>query len=229
MWHRFDRPTGALSIAQHRAMMKMPSEALMAYLLMLRNAGVTDARTLQAMELIPRHPFAEGPFQARAYEDTALPIAAGQTLSQPSIVGKMTQALDLGPRHKVLEIGTGSGFQAAVLSQLARRVYTVERHPSLARTAQRRLDALGIVNVIVLAADGTLGLPDQAPFDRIILTAAAEDPPSNLLAQLKIGGIMVLPVGQSDHVQTLIKVTKTDTGFDYEELEQVRFVPLIAG
>jgi protein-L-isoaspartate(D-aspartate) O-methyltransferase len=204
-------------------------ETLMKYLLMLKNNGIRDQRVLHAMELIPRDPFATGAFIDRAYEDTALPIASGQTLSQPSIVGKMTQALNAGPRDKVLEIGTGTGFQAAVLSQLARRVYTVERFAKLARTANRTLNDLGLVNVTVITGDGSLGLPNQAPFDRIILTAAAEDPPANLLAQLKEGGIMVLPVGQSSTVQTLIKITKTSDGLDYEELQEVRFVPLVAG
>ena len=204
-------------------------ETLMKYLLMLKNNGIRDQRVLHAMELIPRDPFATGAFQDRAYEDTALPIASGQTLSQPSIVGKMTQALNAGPRDKVLEIGTGTGFQAAVLSQLARRVYTVERFAKLAQTANRTLNDLGLVNVTVITGDGSLGLPNQAPFDRIILTAAAEDPPANLLAQLKEGGIMVLPVGQSSTVQTLIKITKNSDGLDYEELQEVRFVPLVAG
>ena len=196
---------------------------------MLRNSGVTDKRVLHAMELIPRDPFATGAFQDRAYEDTALPISSGQTLSQPSIVAKMTQALNPGPRDKVLEIGTGTGFQAAVLSQLARRVYTVERFSKLAKTANETLNNLGLVNVTVITADGSMGLPNQAPFDRIILTAAAEDPPANLLAQLKTNGIMVLPVGQSSTVQTLIKITKTQIGLDYEELQEVRFVPLLSG
>ena len=196
---------------------------------MLRNSGVTDKRVLHAMELIPRDPFATGAFQDRAYEDTALPISSGQTLSQPSIVAKMTQALNPGPRDKVLEIGTGTGFQAAVLSQLARRVYTVERFSKLAQSANKTLNNLGLVNVTVITADGSMGLPNQAPFDRIILTAAAEDPPANLLAQLKTNGIMVLPVGQSSTVQTLIKITKTQIGLDYEELQEVRFVPLLSG
>lgn len=210
-------------------MTAIPAELMMQYMMMLRQAGVRDKRVLQAMELIPRHPFAAGQFSQHAYEDAALPIPSGQTLSMPSVVAKMTQALEVGPRHKVLEIGTGSGFQAAVLSQLCRRVYSVERHRDLARTAQATLQDLGIVNVTVITGDGGLGLEQQAPFDRIILTAAAEDTPSNLLAQLKEGGIMVLPVGQSDATQTLIKVTKLETGLEYEELQEVRFVPLVEG
>lgn len=204
-------------------------EQMMQFMYALRAAGVTDSKILNAMEKIPRHLFVQGHFQNRAYEDTALPIASGQTISQPSIVGKMTAALDLGPRDKVLEIGTGSGYQAAILSHLCRRVYTVERHRGLARDARRLLDELRLVNVIVITGDGSQGLADQAPFDRILLTAAAEDPPANLLAQLRVGGIMVLPVGQTDTVQHLIKVEKLENGFEYTELEAVRFVPLVEG
>ncbi|GGA21779.1 protein-L-isoaspartate(D-aspartate) O-methyltransferase [Neptunicoccus cionae] len=205
------------------------AQSMMQYMFALRAAGVTDKRILNAMEKVPRHLFVQGHFQPRAYEDTALPIASGQTISQPSVVGKMTKALDVGPRDKVLEIGTGSGYQAAILSHLARRVYTIERHRGLARGAQRVLDELRLANVIVMTGDGSLGLRDQAPFDRILLTAAAEDPPANLLAQLRVGGIMVLPVGQTDAVQHLIKVEKLENGFEYTELEAVRFVPLVEG
>jgi len=210
-------------------MTQVSKEVLMGYILMLRNRGITDANVLNAMERIPRHLFVTENFLSRAYEDTALPIGAGQTLSQPSIVGKMTQALDIGPRDKVMEIGTGSGFQTAILGKLSRRVYTVERFSKLGKSAEKMFAELRLHNVTMMIADGSQGLPDQAPFDRIILTAAAEDPPANLLAQLKEGGIMVLPVGQSNATQTLIKVTKTTAGLDYEELEEVRFVPLVAG
>jgi protein-L-isoaspartate(D-aspartate) O-methyltransferase len=141
----------------------------------------------------------------------------------------MTQALAVQPRDKVLEVGTGSGYQAAILSQLARRVYTVDRHRRLVREAEGIFRALDLTNITALAVDGSFGLPEQAPFDRIIVTAAAEDPPGPLLAQLKTGGIMVVPVGQSDTVQSLIKVTRTETGFDYDELRPVRFVPLVEG
>jgi protein-L-isoaspartate(D-aspartate) O-methyltransferase len=142
----------------------------------------------------------------------------------------MTQALAVHPRDKVLEVGTGSGYQAAILSHLGRRIYTIDRHRRLTRTAQERIEALGLTNVTVMTGDGSHGLPDQAPFDRIMVTAAAEDPPGPLLAQLKPGGIMVVPVGQSDSVQSLIKVTKSESGqFDYEELREVRFVPLVEG
>ena len=204
-------------------------ETQMQFLFSLRAHGVTDKRVLEAMEKVDRGLFVQGLFAARAYEDRPLPIPCGQTISQPSIVGLMTQALDVQPRDKVLEIGTGSGYQAAILSHLARRVYTVERHRELARMARSVIDALGLVNVTVMTADGSLGLADQAPFDRILLTAAPEDPPANLIAQLREGGIMVLPVGQSGAVQSLIKVQKTADGLEYTELCDVRFVPLVEG
>ena len=205
------------------------AERKMRFLYTLRSKGVTDKRVLEAMEKIDRGAFVKGIFADRAYEDMPLPIACGQTISQPSVVGLMTQALDPGPRDKVLEVGTGSGYQAAVLSLLARRVYTVERHRQLAREAEAVFRELGLPNITTRIADGSYGLPEQAPFDRILVTAAAEDPPGPLLAQLRIGGIMVLPVGQSDHVQSLIKVTRTAAGYDYEELRAVRFVPLLEG
>ncbi len=202
----------------------------MEFLLGLRAHGVTDKDVLTAMERTPRDVFLEGPFRRRAWEDRPLPIACGQTISQPAIVARMTQALDLDRRCKVLEVGTGSGYQAAILSPLCRRVYTTERHKALARQADKILSGtLGLTNVTVVPTDGTLGLPQQAPFDRIIVTAAAEDVPGPLIDQLKEGGIMVLPVGQTDAVQTLLKVVKTDTGLDYQSLGEVRFVPLIEG
>ncbi|MEM7440190.1 MAG: protein-L-isoaspartate(D-aspartate) O-methyltransferase [Pseudomonadota bacterium] len=210
-------------------MMEPTAEQKMQFMFGLRSRGVTDARVLEAMEKVPRHLFVQGTFKDRAYEDMALPINSGQTISQPSIVGKMTTALDVGPRDKVLEVGTGSGYQAAVLAHLCRRVYTIERHRRLAREARYTIDNLSLVNVIVMTGDGSRGLPDQAPFDRILLTAAAEDPPATLLAQLRVGGIMVLPVGQTDTVQHLIRVEKTEDGLEYQELEPVRFVPLVEG
>ena len=205
------------------------AQAKMQFLFTLRSHGVTEARVLAAMEKVDRGLFVQGLFAERAYEDTPLPISCGQTISQPSVVGMMTQALEVGPRHTVLEVGTGSGYQAAVLAQLARRVYTVDRYRRLARAAEAIFTELGLTNVVTLTADGSFGLPEQAPFDRILVTAAAEDPPGPLLAQLREGGIMVLPVGQSDAVQTLIKVRRTEAGLDYEELRAVRFVPLLEG
>ena len=205
------------------------AERKMQFLYALRSKGVTDTRVLSAMDKIDRGPFIRGYFSGRAYEDMPLPIACGQTISQPSIVGLMTQALKLSARDKVLEVGTGSGYQAAILSQLARRVYTVDRHRRLVQEANSIFIQLDLTNITAITADGSFGLPDQAPFDRILVTAAAEDPPGPLLAQLKIGGIMVVPVGQSDTVQRLIRVTRHETGFDYDELRPVRFVPLIEG
>ena len=205
------------------------AERKMQFLFSLRSRGVTNKRVLNAMERVDRGKYIRGTFEDRAYEDTPLPIACGQTISQPSIVALMTEALNVQPRDKVLEIGTGSGYQAAILSQLARRVYTVDRYSRLVREARAVFEAENITNIIALIADGSRGLPEQAPFDRIILTAASEDPPSPLLEQLRVGGIMVLPVGQSDTVQTLVKVVKTEDGLDYHELRSVRFVPLLEG
>jgi protein-L-isoaspartate(D-aspartate) O-methyltransferase len=205
------------------------AERKMAFLYALRSRGVTDGRVLTAMEKIDRGLFVKGVFADRAYDDMPLPISCGQTISQPSIVGLMSQALQVSPRDKVLEVGTGSGYQAAVLSQLARRVYTMDRHRRLVTAAREVFDRLGLTNITAVTADGSRGYPEQAPFDRILVTAAAEDPPGPLLAQMRVGGIMVVPVGQSDTVQSLIKVTRTDMGYDYHELRPVRFVPLVEG
>jgi protein-L-isoaspartate(D-aspartate) O-methyltransferase len=205
------------------------AERKMRFLFQLRSRGVTDARVLTAMERVDRGLFVRGIFADRAYEDMPLPIACGQTISQPSVVGLMTQALQVSARDTVLEVGTGSGYQAAVLSHLARRVYTVDRYRRLTREAAELFRQLDITNITTITADGSFGLPEQGPFDRILVTAAAEDPPGPLLEQLKPGGIMVVPVGQSDTVQSLIKVTRSARGFDYEELRPVRFVPLVEG
>lgn len=205
------------------------AENVMRLILTLRSRGVTDPALLRAFETIDRGLFVTGFFADRAYDDTPLPIGCGQTISQPSVVALMTEALEVTSRDKVLEVGTGSGYQAAILSLLARRVYTVDRHRRLVREAEEIFRALDLANITALAADGSFGLPDQAPFDRILVTAAAEDPPGPLLSQLKPGGIMVLPVGQSDTVQSLIKVTRGESGYDYEELRPVRFVPLVEG
>lgn len=205
------------------------AEATMQLIFTLRRHGVTDKAVLTAFERTPRERFVEQTFQDRAYADSALPITCGQTISQPSVVGIMTQALNVTPRCKVLEVGAGSGYQAAILSQLARRIYSVERHRDLALTARTRMTELGLSNVSIRTGDGTRGWPEQAPFDRIMITAAAEDPPSTLLEQLRPGGIMVLPVGQSDEVQQLIRIEKTENGLAYQELSEVLFVPLIEG
>jgi protein-L-isoaspartate(D-aspartate) O-methyltransferase len=209
--------------------MTLDPERKMQFMFALRSKGVTDMHVLTAMETVDRGYFVKGLFSERAYEDMPLPIACGQTISQPSVVGLMTQALRVTPRDKVLEVGTGSGYQAAILSHLARRVYTVERHRPLVATASAVFQQLDLSNITPILGDGSHGLPDQAPFDRIIVTAAAEDPPSTLLSQLKPGGIMVIPVGQSDAVQNLIRVTRTDSGFEYDDIRNVRFVPLVEG
>lgn len=210
-----------MAVADDRA------EGLMRLIFALRTNGVTDPDVLAAMEKTPREAFLDRAFQGRAFEDIPLPIACGQTISQPSVVGQMTQALEVTRRCKVLEVGAGSGYQAAVLSHLARRVYSIERHRPLARQARARIEALGMANVSIMSGDGSLGWPGQAPFDRILVTAAAEDPPAALIDQLRVGGIMVLPVGQSDDIQQLIKIVKTAQGLEYHELSDVRFVPLL--
>jgi len=195
----------------------------------LRRSGITDTRVLAAIERIPREAFVPAPFLDQAYEDRALPIGHGQTLSQPQVVAIMTQALELEPLHKVLEIGTGSGYQAAVLSRLARRVYSIERHRALLNEAEARFLALRLTNIHCRCGDGSVGWPEQAPFDRIILTAAAAERPKILLEQLKVGGIMVLPLGPDRGDQDLIRIRRTEQGFDEEPLAAVRFVPLVAG
>ena len=201
----------------------------MQFLFSLRKAGVVDKQVLDAMERVDRKNFVNGVFSEKAYEDTPLPIACGQTISQPTVVGLMTQALQVTSRDKVLEVGTGSGYQAAILSLLARRVYTIERHSLLVSNATKVFQKLNISNITTILSDGGHGLEQQAPFDRIIVTAASDDPPASLLSQLKIGGIMIIPVGQSDNMQKLIKIAKTDGGYEYQDLQAVRFVPLVAG
>ncbi|CAI8218171.1 Protein-L-isoaspartate O-methyltransferase [marine metagenome] len=205
------------------------AEQKMQFLFSLRSSGVTNKRVLTAMEIIDRRSYVSDTFADNAYEDTPLPIGCGQTISQPSIVAIMTEALDVQPRDKVLEIGTGSGYQAAILSRLARRIYTIDRHSILVQAARNVFKEQDIPNITTFTADGSRGLPDQAPFDRIIVTAASEDPPSTLLDQLRLGGIMVLPVGQSDSMQRLVKIKKTENGLEYHELRSVRFVPLLEG
>ena len=201
----------------------------MQFLFSLRKAGVVNKQVLDAMEKVDRKNFINGVFSEKAYEDTPLPIACGQTISQPTVVGLMTQALQVTSRDKVLEVGTGSGYQAAILSLLARRVYTIERHSLLVNNATKVFQKLNISNITTILSDGGHGLEQQAPFDRIIVTAASDDPPASLLSQLKIGGIMIIPVGQSDNMQKLIKIAKTDGGYEYQDLQAVRFVPLVAG
>ncbi len=193
----------------------------------LRRRGIRDDRVLRAIEKTPRELFVTEPFQDEAYADTALPIACGQTISQPYIVAFMTEALALEPSDKVLEVGTGSGYQAAILAHLVDHVFTIERHEELAKTAKARFQALGLKNISTRVGDGSLGWPEEAPFDAIIVTAAAESVPPPLLEQLAIGGRMVIPLGKDITFQTLYRVDKTEDGPDYKELLPVRFVPLI--
>lgn len=197
----------------------------------LRGEGVTDAAVLGAIERTPREAFVPPQFRDRAYENTALPIGKGQTISQPLIVGLMTQALEPGPRLKVLEVGTGCGYQAAVLSRLFRRVYSIERHKSLLADTNKRLTKMGYHNITVIAGDGMQGWPEQAPFDRIIVTAAARDGvPQRLLEQLAPGGVMVLPLGTSSSDQHIWRIRKdADGNVREEKLWLVRFVPLLPG
>jgi protein-L-isoaspartate(D-aspartate) O-methyltransferase len=195
----------------------------------LRRAGVSDTRVLSAMERTPREAFCAPQFLDRAYDDTALPIAHGQTLSQPSVVGLMTQAAECGPRHKVLEVGTGSGYQAAILAALCRRLYTIERHRPLLQDAERRLLGLGISNIVTRHGDGWAGWPEQAPFDRIVVTAAPDDVPGALVDQLGEGGILVVPVGREKRSQRLLRLRRGPEGVVTEELAAVRFVPLVQG
>ena len=198
-------------------------------ILSLRQQGVTDPRVLAAMESIDRAVFVHEKFLDQAWEDQALPIDCAQTISQPYVVGLMTQALNVGPRHRVLEIGTGSGYQCAVLSRLARFVYSVERYKSLLKEAEGKLKALGVDNVFTRHGDGGEGWPEQAPFDRIMVTAASPHEPKDLLRQLKPGGVLVAPVGRGS-VQMLNRYTADEDGaFSRESLLEVRFVPLVEG
>ena len=198
-------------------------------LLELKKRGVKDKRVLNSIETIERGFFLDGIFRSRSLDDIPLPINCGQTISQPSIVAIMTEKLEVTRRCKVLEIGTGSGYQTAILSKLARRVYTIERHENLKNKAENLLNQHGFKNITTFLGDGSLGIEEQAPFDRIIITAAAEDIPQILLQQLRIGGIMVLPVGLPQSDQTLIKVRKEAAQITYDEIAKVRFVPLVEG
>ncbi len=198
-------------------------------LLRLRRNGITEQKVLAAIESVPRDVFVPAESQDDAYSERALPIDCGQTISAPVIVGMMTAALDVGDRERVLEIGTGSGYQTAVLARLARRVYTIDRFRTLVQSAESRLRTLRISNVTTLVGDGTKGWPEQAPFDKIIVTAAGEAVPEALLKQVRLGGIIVAPVGPGDGVQKLVKMTRTVDGFLEKPLADVRFVPLIPG
>lgn len=195
----------------------------------LRQKGIHDTDVLSAMEKIPRELFVPDEFGDKAYDDMALPIARDQTISQPLIVARMTQELQCSDRDKILEIGTGSGYQAAILSKLCRRVYTIERHRPLLRGAKALFDHLRIHNITEMLGDGMKGWPAQAPFDKIIVTAGAvEKPPEALKEQLKIGGILVIPVSKDDNTQILQRYKKEDDDlFAVQDIMPVRFVPLL--
>ena len=198
-------------------------------LMELRKCGVSDTSVLTAMEKVPREQFVPETFKARAYENIALPIDASQTISQPQVVAEMTAALELDSGHKVLEVGTGSGYQAAVLAHLSKRLYTIERHRILAREAEARFDSLRLYNIVVRVGDGNKGWLEQAPFDRIIVTAQADRIPDQLVSQLRVGGIIVLPVLASNGIQNVIRMRRTVSGYDKEVLMEARFVPLVEG
>jgi protein-L-isoaspartate(D-aspartate) O-methyltransferase len=201
----------------------------MKFQLSLRRRGISDQTVLRAMEQVPRELFVEPADREDAYRDSALGIACGQTISQPFVVAYMTGQLQLQKQHRVLEIGTGSGYQAAILSQLCADVLTIERYRTLADTARERLRELGCDNVEVRLGDG-FDVPETAgTFDRIIVTAAMEQIPEALLERLEPGGILLAPVGSHHGTQTLVRVTRTDSGFDRRELVDVRFVPALRG
>ncbi len=200
-----------------------------AFILRLRQRGIRDLAVLRAIELVPRPLFVDPMMRRHAYDDVALPIACGQTMSQPSLVASMTEALGVTADQTVLEVGTGSGYQAAVLSHLAARVVTVDRYRSLVSEAQTRFEVLGLRNVTAYVGDGTNGMPARAPFDRILVTAAAEDIPAALMDQLKLGGVIVAPLGAPEEVQTLVRIVKEQSGRSRTDLMKVRFVPLVPG
>ena len=198
-------------------------------ILALRQQGIRDARVLDTMEKVPRELFVPKEFMGNAWDNSALPIQFGQTISQPFVVGAMTAALELKGTENVLEIGTGSGYQTAILSSLCRRVFTIERYRVLLRDAQKKFEKLGFTNIVSKCADGTLGWPEQAPFDAIITTCACPTRPDKLLAQLKTGGVLVAPVGQGSVQELLRYRLRTDGVFEEEALMDVRFVPLLPG
>jgi protein-L-isoaspartate(D-aspartate) O-methyltransferase len=209
-------------------MSQEPPEKMM-FQLNLRRRGISDQAVLRAMEEVPREVFVAAGDRDHAYRDSALGIACGQTISQPFVVAYMTEQLQLRKDHKVLEIGTGSGYQAAVLSRLCTHVLTIERYRTLADSARDRLEALGYFNIEVMFGDGFDVPPGAGDFDRIIVTAAMEQIPDKLLERLVPGGILIAPVGPHHGSQTLVRVTRTESGFERKELVDVRFVPALPG
>lgn len=200
-----------------------------AFILSLRRRSIRDLAVLRALELVPRGLFVDPTLRRHAYEDVALPIACGQTMSQPSLVALMTEALALNAEHTVLEIGTGSGYQAAVLSHLAAQVVTMDRYRALVGEAQTRFQVLGLRNVAAFVGDGTQGLPGRAPYDRIMITAATGEVPRALVDQLKPGGVLIAPIGAPREVQKLRRFIKDGGTLEATDLMDVRFVPLVAG
>ena len=198
-------------------------------ILRLRRVGITDQRVVSAIESVPREIFVPPESRDTAYAERALPVDCGQTISAPVIVGMMTAALDVGNRDRVLEIGTGTGYQTAILAKLARRVYTIDRFRTLVIAAESRFKTLRLSNVTTMVGDGLNGWPEQAPFDRIIVTAAGEEVPDTLRKQVRVGGVIVMPVGPIEGVQKLMRLERTETGFDEKSIADVRFVPLIPG
>ncbi len=219
---------GTRRYKQHMTSQQHPPEKMM-FQLTLRRRGISDQAVLRTMEQVPRDRFVESADREGAYRDSALPIACGQTISQPFVVAYMTEQLQLDKRHRVLEIGTGSGYQAAVLSRLAGQVLTVERYRKLADTARERLETLGYHNIEVMLGDGLNLPPNIGPFDRIIVTAAMEQIPENLIERLEAGGILIAPVGPHQGVQTLVRLNRGDDGLERKELVDVRFVPALPG
>lgn len=205
-----------------------PEERRARLVLELRGEGIDDDRLLGAIERVPRDMFVPRPFQHQAWDNVALPIDCGQTISQPSVVARMTRALEVDDRMKVLEIGTGSGYQASILSYLCRRVYTIERHRELLQQAESRFEKLRRRNVTARLGDGSKGWSEQAPFERILVTAAAIDIPPRLSGQLSVGGIMVVPIGDEPHDQRIVRVCRQEHGLDIDDLGPVKFVPLVS-
>ena len=201
----------------------------MKFQLTLRRRGISEQAVLRAMEEVPREIFVEAADRADAYRDSALGIACGQTISQPFVVAYMTEQLQLGKDHRVLEIGTGSGYQAAVLSRLGKHVLTIERYRTLADSARKRLEKLGYYNIEVMFGDGFDVPAGAGNFERIIVTAAMEQIPESLMQRLEVGGILIAPVGPHRGTQTLVRITRTEAGFERKELVDVRFVPALPG
>ena len=224
-------PQSALEQAKESGLDSPRDESVdrMEFLLSLRRRGISDAAVLRAIDAVPREKFVLPEFADAAYADQAMPIACGQTISQPYVVAYMTERLELRREHRVLEVGTGSGYQAAILSQLAGEVITVERYRTLAERARETLAGLGYDNVTVVAGDGLEGVPEHAPYDRIIVTAAAEAIPQKLVDELAEGGLMVLPLGEHDGPQRIVKLTRGKDGVTQQDLIWVRFVPLLPG